>query len=97
MKIHGANRSCRSRRVAHRETKVVVVGKRANQEICQVAKESPEDIKQAFKELTPRGIQTLQCALYEAPWSARAAAAREILDSHLGPGAAEPLVEHFKQ
>jgi hypothetical protein len=60
-------------------------------------KRSPDDIKQAFKALAPRGIQTLQCALYEAPWSARAAAAREILNSHLGSGAAERLVEHSKQ
>jgi hypothetical protein len=48
------------------------------------AKKIPEDIKQAFREISPKAVQTLFAALSEAPWPIKVAAAREILDRHLG-------------
>jgi hypothetical protein len=47
-------------------------------------KKIPEDIRQAFKEISPKAVQTLFAALDQAPWPVRVIAAREILDRNLG-------------
>jgi hypothetical protein len=48
------------------------------------AKKIPEDIKQAFREISPAAVQKLFDLLDRGPPPVQLAAAREILDRHLG-------------